>query len=84
MAINKKKSKGIGIYLIILLVVVLGAASVFTMGGKPQKPTTYQTILGYFQNGQVRSYTINFGTGDLVLNLKPTEQEKAQYEAQLK
>ncbi len=83
MAINKKKSKGIGIYLIILLVVVLGAASVFTMGGKPEKPLTYQTILGYFQEGEVKSYTINFGTGELVLNLRPTEEEKVQYEAQL-
>lgn len=81
MAMNKK-TKGIGIYLIILLVVVLGAASVFSMGVKPVTPR-YQEILGYFQNNEVKEYSINFGTTELIMNLRPTPEDQAKYEADL-
>ena len=83
MAINTKKTKGIGIYFAILLVVVISAASVFNMGEKPVVPR-YQEILGYFEDGRVKEYSINFGTTELKMELRVTPEEQAKYEEDIK
>nr|WP_283245828.1 ATP-dependent zinc metalloprotease FtsH [Ligaoa zhengdingensis] len=83
MAVNRKKSRGLGIYLLILIALVLGIFSVFTLGDTAEETPRYQEILAYFQNGEVKDYSINFGTGELIINLRPTPEEQQKYEEQL-
>ncbi|MEG0272239.1 MAG: ATP-dependent zinc metalloprotease FtsH [Hydrogenoanaerobacterium sp.] len=80
---NTKKTKGIGIYIIILLVVVISAASMFSMGEKPPVPR-YQEIIGYFQDNKVKEYSIDLGTGELNMQLRTTPEEQTKYEEDIK
>ena len=76
MAVNNKRPRGIGIYLVILLAIMLGASYVFTMDNNTQT-RTYQEILGYFENNQVQSYSLDFGTSTLVINPRVPAGEPA-------
>ena len=59
-----KRSKGLGIYLAVLLAL----AVVFTMLIRYEKESPsiqYTTIIGYFQQNRVKEFTFDMGTGVL-------------------
>ena len=62
-----KKSKGLGIYLAILLVLMLGATMAFTLGGAPTPTLKYTEIVGLFQQNLVREYALDLGSSTLTI-----------------
>ena len=64
-----KKGRGIGAYL--LVVVVLIVALVFLLNGLKTggKETKYSDIMKYFDNYEVTAYTLDLGSGELKLTL---------------
>ncbi len=66
---GSNNKKGILIYLILLGVLLVVSLQVFNMGNV-QKPEAYNVIIGYFEDMQVEEYTLDFGTGELTLQLK--------------
>ena len=70
-----KRSKGLGIYLIILLILMFVATMLFTSQTEPST-MKYTEIISYFQQNRVGDFTIDLGTGELVitnLDSKPTQ-----------
>ncbi len=68
-----KKAKGIGVYVVILVVVIMAISLLFSMGQKVQTMKYYEA-LGYFQRGEVTEYTLDLGTGELQLKLRDEEK----------
>ena len=64
-----KKGRGIGAYL--LVVVVLIVALIFLLNGLKTggKETKYSDIMKYFDNYEVTAYTLDLGSGELKLTL---------------
>ncbi|MDL2233253.1 ATP-dependent zinc metalloprotease FtsH [Ruminococcaceae bacterium OttesenSCG-928-L11] len=62
-----KRSKGLGIYLAILLVLLLGLTMLYSLNTSPVATYKYTDIIGYFQKNQVREFTLHLGTGDLLI-----------------
>lgn len=61
-----KKTKGLGIYFAILLVLMLLGVSLISFR-KPTPLYQYSQIISYFQQGKVREFTFDLGTGELVI-----------------
>ena len=70
MAGNNKKPRSVGLYLVFLLAVMLAVTYVFTMDNNSVQTRSYQEILGYFEDDRVQKYSLDFGTGDLIINLR--------------
>ncbi len=68
-----KKAKGIGVYVVILVVVIMAISLLFSMGQNVQTMKYYEA-LGYFQRGEVTEYTLDLGTGELQLTIKDEEK----------
>lgn len=66
--------KGLFIYLAILLVLVFAATQIFSMGNVT-KPTPYNEIIGYFENGQVSEYELDFNTNKLKMTVRGQEKQ---------
>ena len=73
-----KKSRGIGIYLAILLVLMLIFTMVFSTQREPQT-LNYSTVVGYFQQGQVEDFTLDLGSGDLVIRKMNGKETNVTY-----
>ena len=75
---NKKKLRNLLLYLGIPIVVLL--IIVFLFNRTPQQETyKYSDILNYFESGQVTSYRLNLGTGEMVLTLNDEKKSTVGY-----
>ena len=75
---NKKKLRNLLLYLGIPIVVLL--IIVFLFNRTPQQETyKYSDILTYFESGQVTSYRLNLGTGEMVLTLNDEKKSTVGY-----
>ena len=69
---NGKKIRNIGMFVAVTLFLVMGTMLFYNT--KPVSLYKYYEIVSYFENGQVQDYSMNLGTGDLVLNLKDSDR----------
>ena len=69
---NSKKS--LFIYLAIIVVLMIVATQVYSVSNTPET-TPYNEILSYFQNDQVKEYTLDYGTGELTIKLRDNNKE---------
>ena len=69
-----KRSRSIGIYIAVLVLLLLVASVLFSMRGT-QSTTKYYEILGYFYRGEVEGYELDLGTGDMVMTVKGQTKE---------
>ena len=66
MAVKKPSTKGLGIYLALLLAFLLMATTLFSQSSN-QQLIKYSTVLGYFENGQVSEFNLNLGSGNMTM-----------------
>ncbi len=69
MAVKKPSTKGLGIYLALLLVFMLMATTLFSQSNSGQH-LKYSTVLGYFENDQVSSFDLNLGSGNMTMTVE--------------
>ncbi len=69
-----KKSKGMGAYLAVLLLLMLLAVFIFTPTNNGNT-LTYSQVLQYFENGQVSEFVIDCNQGDLTMKVDGVERE---------
>lgn len=60
-----KKTKGVGIWLSMFLLLMLMAVLLFSSMKQPASTEKYSDVLGYFQRLEVQSFVFDLGTGDL-------------------
>ena len=76
MAVKKPSTKGLGIYLALLLAFLLMATTLFSQSST-QQLIKYSKVLEYFENGQVSEFDLNLGSGNMTMlveiNGKKTE-----------
>lgn len=60
-----KKTKGVGIWLSMFLLLMLMAVLLFSSMKQPTSTEKYSDVLGYFQRLEVQSFVFDLGTGDL-------------------
>ena len=60
-----KKTKGVGIWLSMFLLLMLMAVLLFSSMKQPASTEKYSDVLGYFQRLEVQSFVLDLGTGDL-------------------
>ncbi len=65
---NKKNMRGIAIYIVLIVIGIL-ALSLFNQQPADKKPR-YSTIIEYFDNNQVKDFSLDLGNGDLILTLR--------------
>ncbi len=70
---NNKRGRGIGIYLIVLLV-LLGTISALMNGLPKEKALTYYDVLKYFEDEQVKSFVVEGNRITMVL--RPDDREE--------
>ncbi len=73
---NKKKARNLLLYLGIPIMLIVIAA-IFLSSRQSEPPKT-STLVQYFADGKVESYSINYGSG--VIELKLKEGESAVYD----
>ena len=71
---NKKNMRGIAIYIVFIVLFIL-ALSLFSNSQPAQKNIRYSTIIQYFQQNEVKDYTIDLGNGDLVLTMRDSKTQ---------
>lgn len=62
-----KKSKGVGIYLAVFVLLMLIAMMLFSTMGQAPQTVKYSEVIGYFQDQKVREFKLDLGTGDLTM-----------------
>ncbi|MDE5737304.1 MAG: ATP-dependent zinc metalloprotease FtsH [Oscillospiraceae bacterium] len=65
-----KKNRGITVYLVIAAILIFLAAYMLPRINDKKPEYTYSEIITHFDNLEVKSYTLDLGTGDLELTLK--------------
>ncbi len=65
-----KKNRGIGAYLIVALVLVLALVFMLPNFGNKSQNKEYSQILSYFDEYEVKEYTLDLGDGELILVLR--------------
>ena len=76
---NNKKSalpKFIALFGVVALSIVLIAVM---FGGEPKEKHLYSDIIGYFERMEVKAFTLDFGTGELKLQLRSDAQVQNNY-----
>ncbi len=69
---NKKRARNLVLYLgIPILLIIIAAVFLSTRQSEPPKTST---LVKYFEEGKVESYTINYGSGVVELTLKKGEK----------
>lgn len=63
-----KRSRGIGIYLAMLLALMLVATYAFSNMDREPQTHEYTEIISYFQQNKVQEYSLDMGTGELVIS----------------
>lgn len=62
-----KKSKGVGIYLAVFVLLMLIAMMLFSTMGQAPQTAKYSEVIGYFQDQKVKEFKLDLGTGDLTM-----------------
>ena len=75
---SPKKSKGFLAYILFVLFIVLGIWFVVSQFSGKTKTVEYSEIINHFDNYEVQSYTLDLGSGELVLQLRG-EDNKIRY-----
>jgi len=65
---NKKTLRNLAIYLGIPIIIIIVVASIY--GGRQKSTETYSQILTYFQEGNVKKYSMDLGTGEMQITLR--------------
>ena len=77
------KIKTIISYVAALILLLFLTSLMFTMNKEEVVPLKYYEVLGMFENGEVESYVLDLGTGELTMTKKPEEGkdkgEKVEY-----
>ncbi len=73
-----KKNKGIGAYLLVAALVVLALIFMLPNMGNKNSDTEYSEIMSYFDEYEVKEYTLDLGNGELVLVLE--DDKRLRYE----
>lgn len=71
---NKKNVRGIAIYIVLVIAGIL-ALSLFNQQPSQEK-TKYSTVIGYFENNEVDDFTLDLGSGELVMKLRNSTEMK--------
>jgi len=71
---HNRRSRGVLIYFLVFLVLMSLASMLFGGIGAAEETPDYNTIIGYFYDDQVTSYSLDFGTGELELQLKDQKE----------
>ena len=69
----QKRTKGIGIYVAILVLLTILAAALFAWTPETAETYTYSEIVNYFKQEQVEKYSIDFNTGYLTMKVEGEE-----------
>ncbi|HEX2986350.1 MAG TPA: ATP-dependent zinc metalloprotease FtsH [Caproiciproducens sp.] len=69
---NKKTLKNIALVLGIPIILFILIALIY--GNRPQKSYNYSDIIAYFKNQQVTGYSMDLGTGEMIIKLKDNSQ----------
>jgi cell division protease FtsH len=72
--LNKKNMRGIVIYIVLIIVGIL-ALSLFNQQPAAAKPK-YSAIVGYFEDNDVKDFSLDLGSGELELTLRDSTQIK--------
>lgn len=65
---NSKKNRGLVLYIVILVLLLFGFYWIFRLYQEAQTPKiVYSDVISYFDNYQVKEYTLDLGTGELRL-----------------
>ncbi len=70
---NKSSNRGIMIYVLVLVALLLIASSTFSFT-KKTSPYKYSEIIGFFNEQKIAEYTLDLGSGDLTFKLKGEDQ----------
>lgn len=65
---NRKPSRGIGVYVVVLAIFMMMAYFAVTMMSTPEQPKYYE-ILSYFEKEQVREFTLDVSSGDMSMKI---------------
>ena len=68
--LTPKKSKGIGAYLLVVVLLLLGVFFITQNIGGKENDTQYSEIMNYFDDYDVKKYTLNLGNGQLKMTLQ--------------
>lgn len=68
------KMKSVGTYALVIVTLMLLATLIFTSLGTRPVTIKYSDIIGYFQNNEVESYSIDLGTGEAKIQVKNQEK----------
>ena len=71
-----KKTKGVGIWLSMFLLLMLMAVLLFSSMKQPASTEKYSDVLGYFQRLEVQSFVFDLGTGDLEMTFTDGNAER--------
>ncbi|MDE6020387.1 MAG: ATP-dependent zinc metalloprotease FtsH [Ruminococcus sp.] len=69
-ALTPKKNRGIGAYLIVAALLVAGFIFMLQSFGSSSSDADYSEVLSYFDEYEVKEYTLDLGDGDLTLILQ--------------
>lgn len=69
---NKKTLKNIALILGIPIILFILIALIY--GNRPQKTYNYSDIINYFKNQQVTEYSMDLGSGEMIIKLKDKTQ----------
>ena len=78
---NKKTLRNLLLYLGIPIVLLIMMVSVYSNFSRPQKTYKYSEIIGYFQDMQVKSYSLDFGSGEMRIVLNDANNTVINYVA---
>ena len=67
---SNKGGRGIAIWLTIVLLFLVSMVAVLRMSEKEVSQYTYSEIMQYFDNYQVSAYTLDLGTGELIMTVE--------------
>ena len=73
---NKKKIASLLLYIGLPIIAIL--AITFFANQNEVKPVTTSEMVGYFQEGEVKNYEINYGTGVIKIELKDTKDKNGK------
>ena len=72
-----KKTKSIIIYVVILAFLIL--LTMFLFGSQTKQSIRYDQLIGYFESGDMQTFTLDLGTGEMVYKLRSQEGKTLSY-----
>ena len=75
---SKKTLKNLALYLGIPILLIILLVSVYGSFMKPQETYKFSEIVSLFKNQQVTAYTMNLGSGEMVITIKGEDGQPHQ------